>query len=139
MKNTKSIIKKFIRVIYITCITIFIVGLVSITILHIKNPNWFAIDSCLDSGDVWDYEQNICRNDCLKWSKDFGCIKLTKEQIKMYDNCNQLNCITKDVYKAICLSNDKAWNLKYEECDFNFTLDKCSKLDNYWILPDICR
>jgi len=27
---------------------------------------------------VWDYEQNICRHDCLKWTEEEGCIPLPK-------------------------------------------------------------
>lgn len=23
---------------------------------------------------VWDYEQNICRHDCLTWNKEQGCV-----------------------------------------------------------------
>ena len=35
------------------------------------------IDTCLDMGQgVWDYDQNICRSDCLKWTKETGCIPL---------------------------------------------------------------
>jgi len=29
---------------------------------------------CLESGrGVWDYDQNICREDCYKWTKEEGC------------------------------------------------------------------
>lgn len=35
------------------------------------------IDTCLDMGQgVWDYDQNICRSDCLKWTKEKGCVPL---------------------------------------------------------------
>lgn len=33
-------------------------------------------DSCLDSGLVWDGEQKRCRNDCLTWRLDTGCVPL---------------------------------------------------------------
>ena len=34
------------------------------------------LDSCLDNGLIWDYDQHICRNDCLSWNKVQKCIPL---------------------------------------------------------------
>ena len=36
--------------------------------------NQLAIEACLDDGKVWDYAENRCRNDCLKWNENHGCI-----------------------------------------------------------------
>ena len=34
---------------------------------------------CLsEAHGVWDYDQNICRHDCLKWTKEDGCIPLNQ-------------------------------------------------------------
>lgn len=39
-------------------------------------PIRIAIDKCGDSEKgVWDYEQSICRQDCYKWDKEYGCYK----------------------------------------------------------------
>ena len=39
-----------------------------------------ASSYCLESGQgVWDYEQNICRHDCLRWTKEEGCISLCQD------------------------------------------------------------
>ena len=36
-----------------------------------------ASSYCLESGrGVWDYEKNVCRHDCLRWTKEEGCISL---------------------------------------------------------------
>lgn len=38
-------------------------------------------DRCIDSGHgVWDYQEHRCRQDCLKWTTEQGCIPLPKEQ-----------------------------------------------------------
>lgn len=29
-------------------------------------------DICLDDGNVWDYEENRCRKDCLTWNDKYG-------------------------------------------------------------------
>ena len=38
-------------------------------------------NGCLDEGNVWDYNENRCREDCLAWNEINGCIKLTDEQM----------------------------------------------------------
>ena len=56
---------------------ILIIGLI-VYIARCTN-RFLAIDSCLDFGNVWDYEQNICREDCLRWTKEEGCVSLCKD------------------------------------------------------------
>ncbi len=34
------------------------------------------IGGCLEMGGVWDDDLKICRYDCLKWTKEDGCIPL---------------------------------------------------------------
>ncbi len=106
----------------------------------ILNFHKFAIEACLDDGKVWDYAENRCRNDCLKWGKEYGCIKLTPKQITLFENCrhNLPNCISVADYKEICLNNQKAWNIDEEDCYFEFSEKDCAELSGSWQYPDIC-
>ena len=64
-----------------------------------------------------DYQKNICRDDCLIWKKEFGCIKLTPEQTKLLKQCKNLsNCPDNQTLKEICLNNQKAWNIDDNDC-----------------------
>lgn len=66
MKNINY--KKLIRVIVWIIFVVFFVGYVK---------RCAEIDTCLDMGQgVWDYDQNRCRSDCLKWTKETGCVPL---------------------------------------------------------------
>ena len=47
---------------------------------------FLAQDSCLDSGNVWDYDEGRCRDDCLRWDKFHGCIKMNDEQVALFKN-----------------------------------------------------
>lgn len=98
-------------------------------------------NSCLDNGNVWDYDENRCREDCLAWNEINGCIKMTDEQIKLFKKCRHqpAGCISKDVFNSICLQNHLPLNQATGECDAEFTLDKCHKLGENWIYPKICN
>ena len=98
-------------------------------------------NSCLDLGNVWDYDNNICRDDCLAWNHLNGCIKITNDEIKLFKNCKHkvYNCISDDIYKAICLRNNLPQNKTTGECDMEFTIDKCNKLEGNWIYPEVCK
>lgn len=62
---------------------IFLTGcIIGIVYLLWFDPDFFDIDSCLDQGLVWDYEQRICRDDCLTWNKREGCVPITDENIE---------------------------------------------------------
>ena len=37
---------------------------------------------CLDIGKIYDPSQNICRDDCLTWDNNVGCVPITEENIK---------------------------------------------------------
>lgn len=50
--------------------------------LFIIDSDFLDIDVCLDAGKVWDYEQKICRDDCLTWNDKIGCVPITKENIE---------------------------------------------------------
>ena len=36
----------------------------------------------MDLDGVWDYDQKICRYDCLAWTKEKGCIPLDEPEQK---------------------------------------------------------
>ena len=38
--------------------------------------------NCLDTGKVYDPIHKICRDDCLTWNKEVGCVPITKENIE---------------------------------------------------------
>jgi len=98
-------------------------------------------NSCLDNGNVWDYQENRCREDCLVWNKINGCVKMTTEQVKIFKDCRHkgVGCVSKKVFDEICLNNNMPLNKKTGECDTEFTLDKCYKLGENWIYPKTCK
>lgn len=99
----------------------------------------YQIKLCPSKGGVWDYDKKTCRTDCFKWGEDFGCIKLTDEEIDIIQNCKTANCITQDMVKTICLRNQKAYNLKTQNCKFNFVKEGCNVLDGQWLYPEMCN
>lgn len=98
-------------------------------------------NGCLDEGNVWDYNENRCREDCLAWNKINGCIKLTDDQIELFKKCRYkpAGCVAKEVFNEICLQNHLPLNQITGECDTEFTLDKCHKLGEDWIYPKSCE
>lgn len=96
-------------------------------------------DSCLDSGKgVWDIMEKRCRNDCLKYDKNFGCILLLPDEIELMKNCQHQQCLSNEKLKEICLRNHKAFDIENILCDFEFQIDDCNKKQGNWIYPDIC-
>ena len=61
----------------------FLVGLVVIVI--ICYAGYLMMDDkawCLSEGHgVWDADRRECRQDCLTWREDIGCVPLTKKNI----------------------------------------------------------
>ncbi len=102
---------------------------------------FLAQNSCMDSGNVWDYKENRCREDCLAWNEVNGCIRLTDEQIKLFKKCRHqpASCVSEEVFEEICLNNNLPINKQTGECDAEFTLDKCYKLGENWVYPRICK
>ncbi len=124
MKNIKDFFDKIWRVLYF--LGIITAGILSITIISVlyKEPYWFAIDSCFDTGGVWDGKEHRCREDCLKWNETYGCIKLTQEQVEIFRQCgSKALCPSEKIYKEICQNNHKKWDDKRKECDFDTTLE----------------
>ena len=64
-------------------ILIFMGGLVVIVI--VCYVGYLMIDDkacCLSEGyGVWDADKRECRQDCLTWREDIGCVPITKENI----------------------------------------------------------
>lgn len=78
-----TFIKKYRQIAYIVFILSFMSFLLMGRIPAIK----LIHDSiaCLEAEKgVWDYTLNICRQDCLTWDKELGCIPVTKENISKY-------------------------------------------------------
>lgn len=116
---------------------------VILVVLCLAGLNGFTFlkqNSCLDDGNVWDYKEKRCREDCLAWNEINGCIKLTEEQVKLFKKCRHQSagCIDKEIFNEICLSNNLALNMKTGECDAEFTADKCYELGENWIYPKMC-
>lgn len=107
--------------------------------MFISANSYLMEDSCLDSGKgVWDPVEKRCRQDCLKYGKDFGCISLLPDEINIIENCRHRQCLPDDKLKEICLRNHKAYNLEKAQCDFEFQFDDCGQKQGKWIYPDIC-
>ena len=112
------------------------IGIIIITYFS----RYVQIDICNDKGLVWDYEQNRCRNDCLKWGHEYGCIQLTHEEITILSKCRIKNkCISNQQFKTICLRNNKTYNLKTNICNFNFDKSQCKDNHPDLAYPLICN
>ena len=75
-----TFIKKYRQIAYIVFILSFMSFLLMGKIPAIK----LIHDSiaCLEAErGVWDNTLNICRQDCLTWDKELGCVPVTKENI----------------------------------------------------------
>lgn len=130
MKNTK--ISSIIKLCFAASVILY---------LSYCTYDFLRIDACLDDGLVWDYEQHICRNDCWKITDGFGCIKMTDEQVKLFEDCRYkgADCIPDSVYDEICKNNDLPINKITGECDTEFSPKKCSEYTSDWHLPKICE
>lgn len=97
--------------------------------------------TCKDMGGVWDDNEKRCRNDCLEWNKEYGCILLTPAQIRKMENCQieKGPCLSDEDFFEICQNNRKAWDADKKECRFQFRAEECEKLSGNWYYPDICR
>lgn len=135
----KIIANKISSFLYILGLILLAVIFIVLIVLFVLDPYWLSVDSCLDNGKVWDYEKNVCREDCLIWQEEFGCIKLTEKQIQIFEKCGSSNlCPSWKTYKDVCLNNQKAWNLKSQECKYNFVPTECFKLQGEWHYPERC-
>ncbi len=98
------------------------------------------ITQCMQNAMVWDYDESRCREDCLKWGEGFGCIKLTAEETEQIKRCrDELNCITDEMVRTICLRNGKAYNEDTRNCRYTFQSEMCYKLSGNWTYPSDCE
>ena len=70
LKNIKNFIKYILLI-----IIIILVGIYCFFELDMKMV-------CLDSGQIYDPVQKICRDDCLTWDEKIGCVPMTEENIR---------------------------------------------------------
>ncbi len=121
---------------YILITLMVIVGL----LIAVKIMPLWESDSCQDMGQVWDDDERRCRDDCLSWGEEYGCIKLNDTEVNLVRNCRQSRgCISREMFKDICLRNQKAYNSHTNICDFYFSAEKCGKLSAEWEYPLICN
>ena len=74
-------IKHFFYCIYQTIKTI--CAIIGILVVCIVGYLWFDDQMfCLDIGKIYDPIQKICRDDCLTWNDEIGCVPITKENIE---------------------------------------------------------
>ena len=91
--------------------------------------------SCYDSGNVWDYKEDRCRDDCVTFDNDGNCVALTPEEVKKFYESS----LTDEEWLEICKRNQKPYNAKTLECDDKWTPKDCFKLEGDWVYPDICN
>lgn len=98
----------------------------------------------MDFGNVWDGDEKRCRKDCLTWNKVNGCIYMNEEYQRLFVACadktagcdeNRLD----ELHLETCKKYNAPLNLDYGYCDFEFTPDKCFKLEGNWQYPKICN
>lgn len=120
-----------------------LIWLILLSWLTFHLDRFLKIDSCLDSGNVWDYNENRCRNDCLAWNKVNGCIYMDEEYRVVFDSCSDSSTVCNEqkfdnLTKQLCDKYQGAWEIDGKYCDFEFTVDKCGKLKGNWQYPEIC-
>ncbi|MBQ9034886.1 MAG: hypothetical protein IJ099_02865 [Alphaproteobacteria bacterium] len=73
--------KRFFYCVYQTIKTI--CGITGVLVICGLCYLWFDDEmSCLDIGEIYDPVQKICRDDCLTWNDEIGCVPITKENIE---------------------------------------------------------
>ena len=69
------------RAIIITTVTLFLLWILNAI------DSALLVDTCRDGGDVWDYDEDRCRDDCLLWNDKYGCVQMTPEYIQYMKDC----------------------------------------------------
>lgn len=102
--------------------------------------SFMAADICANQGNIWDKNENKCREDCIYWSPINGCIKMTEEQVKLIKECKGkgVDCVPMAVYGQICIQNNLPINKVTGECETEFTPEDCWKLGENWAYPQVC-
>ena len=60
---------------------VFFLSLIVFLLLDNSSPIKDSINCSAIEHGTWDYTLNICRQDCLTWDKELGCVPVTKENI----------------------------------------------------------
>lgn len=146
MKNisVRLIIKIISSIIYKVGLLLSVVLMGLILFFFIKNPYWLAIDSCMDSGKVWDGHENRCREDCFTWNEAKGCIQLTRDETEAFRKCRHQpvschNILYDKIFPKKCFDYAGAWNLDTKNCNYEFNPEDCFKLQGNWQYPKICN
>jgi len=71
-KVFKILLKSFFSILALVCVIVIGIFL------------YYLFDSkahCLDIGKIYDPVQKICRDDCLTWNDEQGCVPITEKNI----------------------------------------------------------
>lgn len=98
----------------------------------IKIDTFLKIDTCLDGGEIWDYNEKRCRNDCLLWNEIYGCVQMTPEELKIFHACSgkkysDETCDRKEfekIFGDVCKRYQVPIDLKSGQCSFEKRLFK---------------
>lgn len=101
------------------------------------------IGDCASSGKVWDYNQDYCRDDCLLWIKDLGCVELSQEMLNQLNKCGEhnecYNRILDSITEELCEKYKMPYDKERKQCFWDFKPELCHKLSGKWQYPEICE
>ena len=104
-----------------------IITTVSLILLWILGEIDFFLrdDTCRDGGDVWDYDEDRCRDDCLLWNDRYGCVQMTPEHVKVMKDCRRGRkpCdveLAKMYSEELCMKYSRRINPKTGHCTFEY-------------------
>ena len=77
---------------------------------------FLRVDTCIDGGSVWDYDEHRCRDDCLTFVKGKGCIYMHQAYREVFEGCpySPEECekrMDKELF-IMCEKYQGAWYLK---------------------------
>ena len=102
IKNIFTCIKNLVVTFVVSIFVLMNLGallLVIFGIIEFSGEEWNTPQyHCADDGGVWDYDQKICRHDCLKWTEREKCIPLDAD-CEMYTD--EKGCIPKAEVEAM--------------------------------------
>lgn len=100
------------------------------------------IGDCASSGKVWDYDKDYCRDDCLLWNKNIGCVELSQEMLNQLSKCGEDNeCYGRtldDFTEGLCKKYKLPYDKERNQCFWDFKPELCHKLPGNWLYPKIC-
>ncbi len=104
-----------------------IITTVTLLLLWILNAidSALLVDTCRDGGDVWDYDEDRCREDCLLWNDKYGCVQMTPEHVKVMKDCRRGRkpCdveLAKMYSEELCMKYSRRINPKTGHCTFEY-------------------